>query len=134
MFQPYFSKPFLEDAARILDITSVFPGIPLQLITNIEVRVNEEELQFHSGVSNVFTPIATPDVFISYEAMFLEEERISISGFISDFSVASLDCVLTTRTTAAEGHLVVYEMVMVDFLVNEESHAITTLGIVFTEE
>ena len=67
-----------EEVVRILEFTSVFPGITLRYVTIIEVNA-DEDLELHSEVSNVLTPTATPDVFVTTESMFLAEESAIIS-------------------------------------------------------
>lgn len=131
----FIKTVFLEEViTRILEFTTVFTGIPLQHVTNIETQANEEDLEINLEVSNILTPVVIPDVFFSAETEFFEEEGAVISAFISEVYHVSIEYVATTETTACEEHFTEYAMIMPDFLVIEESHAITSLETVFTEE
>ena len=122
-----------EEVVRILEFTSVFPGITLQHITNIGVNVDEDR-ELHWEVSNVLTPIATADVIVRAESMFLKEEDALISECISESFDVSQEYAATVETTAGEEQPAEYAIVMTDFCVIKEPYAFTTFETVFTEE
>lgn len=122
-----------EEVVRILKFISVFPGITLRHTTNIGANA-DEDLELHSGVSNVLTPIATQDVFVTAEPMILPEEGAVISEDISESFDVSQEYVATVETKAGEEHLVEYAIVMLDFHVIKEPHASITFETVFKKE
>ena len=128
VFRPYIVKTvfFDEEVVRILEFTSVFPGITLQHITNIGVNA-DEDLELHSEVLNALTPIATPDAFVIAESIFLAEQDALISGCISESFDVSKEYVATVETTAGEEHPVEYASVMTDFCVIKEPYLLLLL-------